>query len=193
MSSKQAKAARPSAIRIIGGRWRGSRLAVLDKPGLRPTPDRVRETLFNWLAVDIPGARVLDCFSGAGGLGFEAASREARAVVMVDRDHEIIAQLRANAERLQADDIEIQHCDIMQYLGQASGCFDVVFIDPPYADQALRSLTLQRLIERDLLCPGARIYLEWPSAEDMPLEDAGLHWVRQKTAGQVTYAIAQWQ
>ncbi len=192
MSRKQAKAS-GNTIRIIAGRWRGTRLEVLDKPGLRPTPDRVRETLFNWLALDIPGARVLDCFSGAGGLGFEAASREAKHVVMVDNNKQVCDQLRYNAERLQTDNIELQYGDILQYLAQAESCFDVVFIDPPYAEKDLRSLVLQQLIERNLLCHGARVYLEWPLAEAMPLEHAGLQWVRQKTAGQVNYAIAQWQ
>ncbi len=192
MSRKQAKAS-GNRIRIIAGRWRGTRLEVLDKPGLRPTPDRVRETLFNWLALDIPGARVLDCFSGAGGLGFEAASREASHVVMVDNDKQVYDRLRYNAERLQTDNIELHYGDILQYLAQAQTCFDVVFIDPPYAEKELRSLVLQQLIERNLLCHGARVYLEWPLAEAMPLEHTGLQWVRQKTAGQVNYAIAQWQ
>ncbi len=192
MSRKQAKAS-GNRIRIIAGRWRGTRLEVLDKPGLRPTPDRVRETLFNWLALDIPGARVLDCFSGAGGLGFEAASREASHVVMVDNDKQVCDRLRYNAERLQTDNIELHYGDILQYLAQAQTCFDVVFIDPPYAEKELRSLVLQQLIERNLLCHGARVYLEWPLAQDMPLEHAGLQWVRQKSAGQVNYAIAQWQ
>ncbi len=192
MNRKRAKAGGSSTIRIIAGRWRGSRLEVLDKPGLRPTPDRVRETLFNWLALDIPGARVLDCFSGAGGLGFEAASRDASQVVMVDMDKQVCDRLAQNAERLGAENIELQHADILRYLAQVETCFNVVFIDPPYAETELRSLVLQQLVQRNLLCPGARIYLEWPSAEDMPLEDAGLQWVRQKTAGQVNYAIAQW-
>ncbi len=191
VSRTRPKAAGRSAIRIIGGRWRGSRLEVLDKPGLRPTPDRVRETLFNWLAMDIPGARVLDCFAGAGGLGFEAASREAQQVVLVDQDVQVLQRLQQHGERLGADNIEFYRGDILDYLQLADGCFDLVFIDPPYADAALRTLTLQKLIERQLLCRAAKVYLEWPVDEQLSVDFAGLDWIRQKTAGQVNYAIAQ--
>jgi 16S rRNA (guanine966-N2)-methyltransferase len=182
-----------SVIRIIAGQWRGSRIDVPDIDGLRPTPDRVRETLFNWLAADIPSATVLDCFAGAGGLGLEAASREAKRVIMVDVNRKVTANLKAQADRLGAQNVEIHTGSVLVYLDSCRQAFDIVFIDPPYAQPDLRQATLDKLIERHLLKPGALIYLEWPPQQEMPLTDPELHWVKQKTAGQVTYAIAQWR
>lgn len=186
-----------STIRIIGGRWRGSRLHVLDRKGLRPTPDRVRETLFNWLSMDISGARVLDCFAGAGGLGFEGASRGAQNVTMVEIDRKISANLNIQCERLQADNISIENRDILEFLDQSQACndpacYDLVFIDPPYAAPELRSATLQKLIERHLLSEGAKIYLEWPLDQKVSLNDFELTGIRQKITGHINYTLAKW-
>jgi 16S rRNA (guanine966-N2)-methyltransferase len=128
----------PGNVRIIGGRWRGSKLPVADIPGLRPTSDRVRETLFNWLQPVIPGARVLDLFAGTGALGLEAASRGAATVVLVERDTGLAASLRATAARLSGpgdpNRVEVACADALFWLGRAPDTrFDLVFVDPPFA------------------------------------------------------------
>lgn len=152
--------------------------------------------------MDIPGARVLDCFAGAGALGLEAASRGAQHVTLVDIDRKISTNLEKQGIRLQADNISIENRDILEFLGQSQACndlacndracYDLVFIDPPYSEQNLRAATLEKLIERQLLCAGAKIYLEWPNDQRMPLNNFELTWIRQKIAGHVNYAVAQW-
>ncbi len=181
-----------SQIRIIAGLWRGSRLDVLDKKGLRPTPDRIRETLFNWLSTDVAGANVLDCFAGAGGLGLEAASREAKCVTMVDKDRDITNKLSLHCDRLKAKNTRVVHSDVLTFLESSNEAYNVVFIDPPYAIPELRSSVLAKMIDKDLLSPGALLYLEWPIEQEMTLNHANLIWVKQKKAGRVSYAIAQW-
>ena len=114
-------------------------MSVPNAEGLRPTPDRIRETLFNWLQVEMPSAQVLDCFAGAGGLGFEAASREAGSVVMVEQDVKVTQHLQQQAERLRAENIQVVHADIRHWLPTWTQAFDVVFIDPPYAQAELRA------------------------------------------------------
>jgi 16S rRNA (guanine966-N2)-methyltransferase len=166
---------------------------VLERKGLRPTPDRVRETLFNWLVSDIAGARVLDCFAGAGGLGLEAASREANSVTMVEIDKHSASHLEAQCQRLNIDNVTVNAEDIHRFLERTDSRFDVVFIDPPYDFPALRSETLDLLVQNELLNNDCKVYLEWPVEQDMELRQPGFSWVRQKTAGQVVYAIAQWQ
>jgi len=165
---------------------------VLDKKGLRPTPDRVRETLFNWLNRDVPGANVLDCFAGAGGLGLEAASREARQVTMVDNDRVITSNLSRLCERLRADNTRVVTSDVLEFLKTTDACYDLVFIDPPYDFPELRSKVLDELIDRKLLSKGALIFIEWPIEQEMELNHADLIWIKQKKAGRVSYAIAQW-
>jgi 16S rRNA (guanine966-N2)-methyltransferase len=165
---------------------------VLDKEGLRPTPDRVRETLFNWLNMDVPGARVLDCFAGAGGLGLEAASREAKQVTMVDNDRVITSNLLGLCERLEADNTRVVTADVLAFLKTSNESYDLVFIDPPYDLPELRSEVLAELIDRKMLNAGALIFIEWPVEQEMQLNHADLIWVKQKTAGRVSYAIAQW-
>lgn len=120
-------------IRIIGGQWRRTRLKVIDKPGLRPTPDRVRETLFNWLGQDLTGWRCVDAFAGTGVLGLEAASRGAAHVLMVEQDAVLVRDLQDNATRLKADMVNIQRGDAVTALGRlAAGSVDLVFLDPPF-------------------------------------------------------------
>ena len=125
----------PGSVRIIGGRWRGSRLPVVDADGLRPTSDRARETLFNWLQPVLPGARVLDLFAGSGALGFEALSRGAREAVLVERDAGLAGSLRATAARLPGGDAARIACtDAAGFLrGHDGAPFDVAFVDPPFA------------------------------------------------------------
>jgi 16S rRNA (guanine966-N2)-methyltransferase len=180
-------------VRIIGGKWRGRKLPVVEVPGLRPTPDRVRETLFNWLARDCPQASVLDCFAGSGILGFEALSRGAARLVALEQHSRAFANLQLQAERLQISAIEVMPGDALDSIGQLRQKFDIVFIDPPYAEPQLRTQVFSLLEERHCLQAGARIYFEWPARESFDLPSPGLQWLKQKSAGQVNYAIAEWQ
>jgi 16S rRNA (guanine966-N2)-methyltransferase len=182
-----------SQVRIIGGSWRGRKLGVVDAPGLRPTPDRIRETLFNWLAPDCRGAWVLDCFAGSGALGFEALSRGAQHLVALERQPRALAALRADAERLQCSAVEIIGGDALQSIAELRQSFDIVFIDPPYAEATLRREVFERLEAGGCLNSGARIYFEWPSGESFELPTPALHWLKRKSAGRVNYAIAEWR
>ncbi len=178
-------------LRIIGGAWRGRRLAVADQPGLRPTPDRVRETIFNWLAPLIEGSRCLDLFAGSGALGFEAASRGASQVVMIERAACVFQVLRTNLDPLDAERrIRIFHADALEWLRMTPAePFDLVFLDPPFnADLLAPScLVLQR---GGWLNPGARIYLETASRQGFPVLPAGWKLIRDRQAGQVRYGLA---
>lgn len=179
-------------VRIIGGKWRGRKLSVIDVSGLRPTPDRVRETLFNWLARDCPGAMVLDCFAGSGVLGFEALSRGAAQLVALEQHPQAISNLKLQAERFASSAIEILSGDARDSIDRLTHKFDIVFIDPPYAEPQLRTQIFKQLEERDCLQPAARVYFEWPKSETFALPSVSLQWLKQKSAGQVNYAIAEW-
>ena len=180
-------------VRIIGGKWRGSKLTVVDVGGLRPTPDRIRETLFNWLAHDCQGAIVLDCFAGSGVLGFEALSRGAAQLVALEQHPRAIANLNLQAERFATNAIEILQGDARNSINRLARKFDIVFIDPPYAEPQLRSQIFKQLEAQDCLQPAARVYFEWPKPEAFELPSASLQWLKQKSAGQVNYAIAEWR
>ncbi len=182
-----------SEIRIIGGRWRGRKLRVTDVSGLRPTPDRIRETLFNWIAADCRGARVLDCFAGSGALGFEAASRGARRVVLLERERRALDNLFAEAARLGDDAIEIVAGDALDSVTRLGGSFDLAFVDPPYDQGGLRARMFTRIEDAGLLADGARVYFEWPHGDAFELPSARLEWLRRKRAGRVNYAIAEWR
>jgi len=182
-----------SQVRIIGGLWRGRKLAVIDAPGLRPTPDRIRETLFNWLAADCRGAAVLDCFAGSGVLGFEALSRGAAKLVALERQPLVVAGLRAEANRLQSTAIEVCEGDALQSIEALQQGFDIVFIDPPYAEPQLRQQVFEKLETKGCLKPGAQVYFEWPGSASFELPSSGLQWLKQKSAGRVNYAIAEWR
>ncbi|PZO65131.1 MAG: 16S rRNA (guanine(966)-N(2))-methyltransferase RsmD [Pseudoxanthomonas suwonensis] len=161
------------AVRIIGGRWRGTRLPVADVAGLRPSSDRVRETLFNWLQPWLSGARVLDLFAGSGALGLEAVSRGATQAVLVERDARLVQALRASVERLQAADaVQVIRADALTWLqAPLFGRFDGVFLDPPF-DAQLWPQVLPLLTP--WLAPQAWLYLE--SAADAP-QPAGPGWL----------------
>lgn len=176
-------AAPPREVRIIGGQWKRTKLAVRDKPGLRPTPDRVRETLFNWLGQDLTGWRCIDAFAGTGALGFEAASRGAAQVLLVEQDPELVDLLRAAKSRLQAQAVEVQRGNGLSALASAPGRFDAVFLDPPFEanlwDKALPAAAAA-------LAPGGVIYLEAPAAwSDVQLAPFGLTVARHTKAGAV--------
>jgi 16S rRNA (guanine966-N2)-methyltransferase len=174
-------------IRIIAGEFRGRRIAVPDVPGLRPTPDRVRETLFNWLGQWLDGLSCLDLFAGSGALGFEAASRGAARVVMVENSRLAFAALKESAGLLKSEIVEPVLGDALDYLRRTSERFDVVFLDPPFGQNALPAV-LERL--PGVLAPQARIYVESPRWGDLP---AGLHTLRQARAGQVHYQLLEWR
>ncbi|MCG5496854.1 16S rRNA (guanine(966)-N(2))-methyltransferase RsmD [Ectothiorhodospira variabilis] len=174
----------PGRLRIIGGQWRSRRLPVPHAPGLRPTPDRVRETLFNWLQPVLPGARCLDLFAGSGALGFEAASRGAARVVVVERDPRLAAHLREQVAALGAEQMEVQARDGLGYLRQCEEGFDLVFLDPPYR-QGLLVDAIECLERPGLLRPGARVYLEHESDASAPKLPEGWEVLRETRAGDV--------
>ncbi len=171
-------------IRIIGGLWKRTRLKVADRPGLRPTPDRVRETLFNWLGQDLSGWRCLDAFAGTGVLGFEAASRGATQVLMVEHDAPLVTQLMAFKTRLGAAAVTVQRGDGIMALKRATpGTLELVFLDPPFdADLFDKSLAAAA----QAAAPGGYIYLEAPRAwNDEALVPFGLSLHRHLKAGAV--------
>jgi 16S rRNA (guanine966-N2)-methyltransferase len=174
---------RRNRVRIIGGAWRSRLVEFPDRPGLRPTPDRVRETLFNWLGQDLTGKVCVDLFAGSGVLGFEAASRGARRVVMVERDAVAFASLRDSAQALAAGQVELVRSDALEFLARDTTTYDVVFLDPPYAWPE-RERLLGRIEGR--LNPAGLVYLEAPEQADLPA-----HWetVRQGRAGAVHYRL----
>jgi len=182
----RARAVAGGRVRIVAGRWRSRLIDVPARPDLRPTPDRVRETLFNWLGQRLEGCACLDLYAGSGALGFEAASRGAARVVMVENDRAVLAALRRSRERLGADEVEIVAGDALEYLARAGERFDVVFLDPPFRQNALPVL-LGKLPPR--LLPGARAYLEAAAAVETA---APWRELRRARAGQVSYQLLQW-
>jgi 16S rRNA (guanine966-N2)-methyltransferase len=179
------------SVRIVGGRWRGRRIAFPDSDGLRPTPDRVRETLFNWLQAVVPGARCLDLFAGSGALGFEALSRGATAAMFIERHLHIGQQLRATATSLAATGARIVVADAIDWLRTSPAQpFDVVFLDPPYASGVLTQVC-ELLNAKAWLAAEASIYLEAPA--DVPMSFLPATWriLRSKRAGQVGYHLAR--
>ena len=180
----------PREVRIIGGQWKRSKLPVADAPGLRPTPDRVRETLFNWLGQDLTGWRCLDAFAGSGALGFEAASRGASEVVLVERDPRLVRGLREAIQRLRGTGMRVEAADALAWMRRAnpSSC-ELVFIDPPF-DADLFEPALGAAAP--LVVAGGFIYLE----ADRPFGDAavaalGLRLHRQGRAGTVHFHLLQ--
>jgi 16S rRNA (guanine966-N2)-methyltransferase len=176
-------------LRIIGGRWRSRRLHFPDVEGLRPTPDRVRETLFNWLAPLIEGARCLDLFAGSGALGIEALSRGAAEVIFIERQPLAARQLRQNLAQLGEPSAQVIQTDALVWLGGPSRPFDVIFLDPPFGVDLLVP-ACKKLEQGDWLADGARIYLETErDAGNLELPE---NWklIREKTAGQVSYRLA---
>ncbi|WJY15219.1 16S rRNA (guanine(966)-N(2))-methyltransferase [Pectobacteriaceae bacterium CE90] len=187
MAKQNAKSS-TGQIRIIGGQWRGRKLPVPDSPGLRPTTDRVRETLFNWLAPVIQQARCLDCFAGSGALGLEALSRYAAHATLLETEHTIARQLVQNLALLRAENANVINTDTRQWLAQPGEPFDVVFLDPPFRKDLLNN-TLHLLESQGWLAPEAWIYIE-TEAENHTLT-IPKNWLlhREKVAGQVAYRL----
>ena len=180
-----AKSTQNKGVRIISGKWRSRRLAVLDVPGLRPSGDRLRETLFNWLQAELAGATCLDLFAGSGALGFEAASRGAARVLMLENNQQAVAQLQKNIQTLKAENITVMQVNTLTWLDQpAAQAFDIIFLDPPFSNN-WQHLVLQKLLTNKLLKPGGIIYVE-SAHSDIPLQGAGdLLEIKNKLVGQV--------
>lgn len=178
-------------LRIIGGQWRSCQISFHDAPGLRPTPARVRETLFNWLQYDIPGSRCLDLFAGSGALGFEAASRGALSVVQVETNPAVCRILKENADKLAATQINIIQNDVLHYLASTAEPFDIVFLDPPFALK-LTPQTCHYLEANGWLKQYAKIYVEAERKQNL-LEELPKNWrvLKSKTAGEVGYHLLE--
>ena len=181
-----------SYLRIIGGSWRGRKLEFIPEDGLRPTPDRVRETLFNWIQPYLPDARCLDLFAGSGALGLEALSRGAESTTFVDQGHTTTQQLRGNLQRLKSQNAEVIQSDAVTWLEQRitdmEPRYDIVFMDPPFR-QDLAGLCCELLEKHNLLAENAVIYVETES--ELPFLNVPENWHehRQKQAGQVNYRL----
>ena len=185
-------------LRIVAGQWRGRRLRFRDSNELRPTPDRVRETLFNWLQADIAGSRCLDLFAGSGALGFEAASRGASKVLMVEQDLETVAGIRENIELLGADQIHVFCENTMNFLADAKSTrdrlcsqpFDLVFVDPPYRSNLVGECC-ELLEQGQWLSDHAKIYVEYDIHLDLSKMPEGWVCLKSKKAGSVGYSLYQ--
>lgn len=179
-----------SHIRIIAGKHRGRKLPVLDAQGLRPTTDRVKETVFNWLMPYVQDSVCLDCFAGAGSLGFEALSRGAEKVTMLELNNTAAQQLSANKTLLNADNIDIHHTDAIQYLSSVGEQYNLVFIDPPFR-QGLAQQSIDKLAGNNWLAENAIIYVEIESEASAPQVPSHWQLLKEKSAGQVSYRLYQ--
>jgi len=187
-------------LRIIGGQWRGRKLSFADGDGLRPTMDRVRETLFNWLQNEIVGARCLDMFTGSGALGLEALSRYAGEVVMIDKNPQAISMIHNNLKLLGADNAQLLKMDARDYLSNLSSSlqtaegsippqkFDIVFLDPPFNKQLVEPFC-QLLDKADCLSDQASIYIEIEKKISLPELPKNWKVVKEKKAGQLAYYL----
>lgn len=179
----------PNQLRIIGGTWRSRRVSFPDVEGLRPSPDRVRETLFNWLTPIIAGSRCLDLYAGSGALGLEALSRGAAAVTFVDADRRVVQQLEQNLKLLGAHDASVVQSDALSFLQRPPQPFDVVFLDPPFRRNLLPAC-LEKLAA-GWLTEGARVYVESEAELGEPPLLPDWELLRSKQAGQVRYSLLQ--
>lgn len=176
-------------MRIIGGAWRGRRLPVLDSEGLRPTGDRIRETLFNWLNAHLPGATCLDLCAGTGALGLEALSRGARMACFVESNADAAAQLAEVIRKFGATHAEVQCTDARTYLAGVKRAFDIVFVDPPFAGPGHEELCT--LLAQGWLCKSAWVYLEMDREHALPALPPAWEVHRERTAGQVRFALVR--
>jgi 16S rRNA (guanine966-N2)-methyltransferase len=202
MTHKSSRSARPrrtkraaqgrarNQLRIIGGKWRGRRIRFPAVEAIRPTPDRVRETLFNWLQQVIADSRCLDLFAGSGALGLEALSRGARQVVFVDRERAVIAHLRETLSMLGAQGAELRALDASRYLESPPEPFDIVFLDPPFANEIIPALCAT-LEDRGWLAPRAHVYIEQPAKAGPPALPGSWILLKSGRAGEVGYHLAQ--
>ena len=182
-------------LNIIGGNWRSRKISFEDADGLRPTPARVRETLFNWLQYDILGSHCLDLYAGSGALSFEAASRGAKSVIQVENNPIACRSLKTNALSLGAEQVKIVQSDVFRYLASDAQAFDIVFIDPPF-NLNLAAQTCQWLEDKGWLASYAKIYVETERTNIdtqgvFQLQEIPENWrlLKQKTAGEVMYHL----
>ncbi len=176
-------------FRIIAGNWRRRRLRFPDLPGIRPSPDRVRETLFNWLMQRISGARCLDLFAGSGALGLEALSRGAAQVLFIDQERQAVDALRGHLQALHAENAQVLQSEALAFLHGSPQAFDIVFLDPPFASGSLTQ-AFDALVKQGWLAPQALVYLEYPvgAAPELP---AAWELFRKAHAGRVGFALAR--
>lgn len=173
-------------VRIIGGRFRGKKITFPDSIGLRPTPDRIRETLFNWLMHTTPESRCLDAFAGSGALGFEAASRGASSVVLLEKEINVYRYLEQAIQTFTQVNIAVKHEDALDYLARCKAPFDVVFLDPPFACNLIPR-AVHAIEHADCLKSGGMLYVE----SEQPISLNPEHWqgLKAKKAGMVYYAL----
>lgn len=180
------------SVRIIGGKWRSRNLRFVSVDGLRPTGSRIRETLFNWLAPSIEGARCLDLFAGSGALCFEAISRGADCCIAIEANSQAVSELRHNQAQLTADNLDIVSGDCQKLLerGNTAKPYDIIFLDPPF-DLQLHKHASRLLISGNWLASNAQIYCEFPAAE---AQDLPLSWrlIKNKIAGNVRYCLFEY-
>ena len=191
--ARRSKTGKPQAgrLRIVAGKWRSRLLDIADVAGLRPTSERIRETLFNWLAPGIHGKRCLDLFAGTGALGLEALSRGAGEVVFVEMAPRAVRTLEQNIETLDAEGATVLQQDATDFLGAAQQSpFDIVFLDPPFAEDVLGELC-RLLEEQEVLADDALVYLEQDRAKEMAVLPDNWRVLKNKTAGNVRYMLAQ--
>jgi len=176
-------------LRIIGGDWRSRQLSFVDAPGLRPTPARVRETVFNWLQYEVFGKQCLDLYAGSGALGFEAASRGAKSIIQVESNAQACRSLKDNALALSADDrIKVVQSDVLRYLEGEATAFDVVFLDPPFGLNLVIQ-TCRLLEDNGWLAKHAKIYVETERHFDFSGMPENWRQLKSKSAGEVGYHL----
>ena len=184
-----ARVKRSGRLRIVAGKWRSRLLQIIDEPGLRPTSERIRETLFNWLSPVIEGARCLDLFAGTGALGIEAMSRGASFVVFVERSASAAEALRRSLSELEASNAQVLEADAFEFLSnEEPEPFDVVFLDPPFDTDSLPAVC-RKLDDGGWLKDNAMVYLERAKGRPMPVLPDGWIATREKVAGQVSYSL----
>ena len=185
------KDSRPGRLRIVAGKWRSRLLPVSEQEGLRPTSARVRETLFNWLSSDIVGSHCLDLFAGTGALAFEALSRGAATAALIERSQKIVDVLRSSAELLDAQNARVECADAVSFLSRlADRRYDIVFLDPPFADDLVEECC-QLLQSNGWLADRAAIYIEQDKSKPLPTLPPGWQVVRDKKAGHVRFVLAR--
>jgi len=191
-TSSQEKSRKPLTdgfIRLISGQWKGKKLPVKDKQGLRPTTDRTKETLFNWLMHDVRDANCLDCFSGSGSLGFEALSRYAKYCTFLELDKQVANQLQTNLNTLNIDNAQVIQSDSLQYLSKLAPLqYDIVFIDPPF-NQGLAQPCIEQLEAQGHLSESSLIYIEVENTLTTSITPDNWSLLKEKTSGQVRYQL----
>ncbi len=192
MSKQQTKthklASAPQQVKILAGQWRGTKLSVLLQDDVRPTPARVRETLFNWLQATIVGSDCLDLFAGSAALGFEALSRGANSVVAVDNDPQVIRLITQQVDKLQAKSMQVVCTDAKNFIHQTQQTFDVIFLDPPFSKiDAVAMLPI--IHQQQLVTANSLVYLEFSTRNRPSTLPEPWQWQRQSKAGEVEYGL----